>query len=282
MAFDVHTAQKRGASAASGSSTGGRPQARPPRRTDVGGGDGGGQWPQWAVPQLLAAAAIADGVRGERGLVLPAELYRRWFNPVLGPGASTGRPLAGVYRSAHAGSAHRIERDGLAVVDRNDVVGRDGWWRTWNDRWLPTRSRAAGVRLLLSPRPERAGDLVRVITSRLRGAPVPWLLAVSTHPARLGRPAAATLYVQHSAQLPLDLLQELRPLLQDVTPPLTLPIVPGAGLAQTPGNGMSFGEHRCHLVALALRTAAARRDPLAAIADVFRMHSVDPAHPYRS
>jgi hypothetical protein len=231
---------------------------------------------------LYEAAGLATDLAAQSHLVLAAELYRRWFNPVIGSGAPVGRPLAGIYRAAHSGSAARLERDGIAVIDRNDVVGRDGWWRTWNAGWLPTRSREDAVRVLLSPRPERLADFVRTVTATMRSTSAAWLLACTTDPARLGRPAAATLYLHDAGALPSDLLAELRPLLREITPPLALPLAPGAGLAKAPGNGMSFGEHRCHLVALALRDAQARDEPLAAVADVFRAHRVDPARPYCS
>lgn len=273
MTFDVRTGLVRPARGDTRASTGGRHRAGPPRPVD---------WPDWAVPQLTAAAQIAEEVSSDGHLLLAAELYRRWFNPVVGAPASSTRPLGGIYRAAHAGSASRVERDGVTMIDRFDVVGRDGWWRTWNDGWLPTRSRAEGVRVLLSPQPEHLGEFVRTITRAMREASSPWLLACTTDPARLARLAAATLCVRNSAALPSSLLHELRPLLREVAPPLSLPVIPGAGLARAPGNGMSFGEHRCHLVALALRTEEARREPLAAVADVFRSHGVDPARPYSS
>jgi hypothetical protein len=273
MTFDVRTGQVLPDRAVEGRSNGGRRRARPSRPVE---------WPVWAVPQLTAAAELAEQVSADGHLVLASELYRRWFNPVVGPGAPSGRPLAGLYRAAHAGSASRVTRDGVVVIDRHDVVGRDGWWRTWNDTWLPTRSRTEAVRVLLAPRPELLGEFVRTVTGALRATRTPWLLACTTDPTRTARLSAATLYVQNSAALPDELTAQLRPLLREVTPPLSLPLVAGAGLAQAPGNGMSFGEHRCHLVALALRTAEARQDPLASVAHVFRQHRVDPARPYSS
>jgi hypothetical protein len=273
MTFDVRTGLVRPDRAEAGRSSGGRHRARPPRPVE---------WPSWAVPQLAAAAELAERMSSDGHLVLASELYRRWFNPVVGPGAPTGRPLAGLYRAAHAGSASRVTRDGVVVVERNDVVGRDGWWRTWNDGWLPTRSRTEAVRVLLSPQPGLLGEFVATITRFMRAASTPWLLACTTDPARVARLSAATLYVQNSAALPDGLVPELGPLLRENTPPLSLPLVAGAGLAQAPGNGMSFGEHRCHLVALALRTAEARREALTSVADVFRQHRIDPARPYSS
>ena len=43
---------------------------------------------------------------------------------------------------------------------------------------------------------------------------------------------------------------------------------------------MTFGEHRCHLITLALRHPSGARDPLRSIAAVFAAHGLDPAAPY--
>jgi hypothetical protein len=192
------------------------------------------------------------------------------------------RPLAGHYRTAHAGSASRIDVDGMWIVARQDVVGRDGWWRTWGDAWLPTRSRANAVRIMLSPRPDALAAFVRTVTATLLDEPVPWLLACPTDAQGLRRPASSVLYLPHVDALPAALLPALRPLLRTATPPLCLPLAPGAALAESPDNGMSFGEHRCHLLALALGTGRARRAPLRAIAEVFSSHGIDPSAPHRS
>lgn len=243
-------------------------------------------WPDWAHAQLRSAVSIAGRCGPTtRRAGLAGELYRRWFNPVIAPGIDVGQlrvPLPGLYRTAHAGSASRVVLDGVSVVDRQDVVGRDGWWRTWGEAWLPTRSRANAVRIMLSPHPEALARFVRTVTGALLEERMPWLLACPTDPQRLRRPASAVLYVPEPAALPPGLLDEVAPMLRSATPPLCLPLAPGVALAEYPDNGMSFGEHRCHLLAVALRTPGARRAPLQAIADVFASHGINPARPHRS
>jgi hypothetical protein len=44
---------------------------------------------------------------------------------------------------------------------------------------------------------------------------------------------------------------------------------------------MTFGEHRCHLISLALGLPRAPQEPLSAIAEVFATHGVDPSAPHR-
>jgi HopA1 effector protein family len=246
---------------------------------------GAGPWPAWARAQLLEAVSFKErvGARGH-GRALAAELYRGWYSAVVGRSVEFGRPnrpLVGTYRAAHAGSGSRILADGIALVDRHDAVGRDGWWRTWGDWWRPTDGRRHCVRVLLSPRPSAIAEFVGAVTAALLDASDPWLLACSTDLRRLSRSGSAVLYVPDVAALPAGLLALLRPLLLPTAPPLCLPIEPGAALAEFADNASSFGAHRCHLVSLALQRPAARLAPLETIADVFGCHGIDPAVPYR-
>ena len=125
---------------------------------------------------------------------------------------------------------------------------------------------------------------VAITTSALLNETEPWLLACPTLPSRLRHSGSAVLYLPSVDALPAGLLTALAPALRTDTSPLCLPLAPGAALAEQPGNGMTFGEHRCHLVALALaglvpRTSE-RQDSLAAIANVFSAHGVDPTRPH--
>jgi len=242
-----------------------------------------GPWPSWAVPQLRAAVEIATRAAARRdGADRAVSLYREWYSALAERPvgyAPWGRPLAGQYRRAHAGSVVKIRVDGVMVVDRHDVVGRDGWWRTWGEAWRPLRSRQQCVRVLFTPRADALVPFVNALTAGLRGAAFPWLLACPTDPRATRRSGYAVLHVP-DAELIADLLPDLVPLLEDTRPPLALPLAPGVGLAADPDNGMTFGEHRCHLIALALGRPGWRRAPLDTIADVFSSHGIDPAAPH--
>jgi len=125
-----------------------------------------GPWPGWARPQLAAAVAIAE--RAPDHLGIARLLYREWFSPLLGAAAApTARPMVGVFRAAHAGSGRRLRTGSVSVVDRFDLLGPDGWWRTWGTEWTPPRSRRGSVRLMLSPRVDRLPDLVRTEAYRV-------------------------------------------------------------------------------------------------------------------
>jgi hypothetical protein len=243
-------------------------------------------WPTWARPQLRHAVELAARIAGrQQRIALAPELYRLWFNPVVGRPVELGRPwrpLPGLYRTAHAGSSSRVVVDGVATVDRHDVIGRDGWWRTWGDTWRPTHSRQESIRLVMSPRPDALAQFVTTITGALLDEDAPWMLACATDPRRLRRTGAAVLHVGDPSVLSRRTLTALSPLLRATAPPLCLPVADGIALADDPDNGMSFGEHRCHLIALASRTTNFRRAPLRAIAEIFASHGIDPAQPHSS
>jgi hypothetical protein len=208
-------------------------------------------------------------------------LYRLWFSPVVPEvRPNRQRPLVGLFRAAHAGSRQRFRDGSVEVVDRFDLLGPDGWWRTWGDAWTPPRSRRGAVRLMLTPRIDRLTDLVSTVTEALLPTGLAWSLGCATRARRLARYGGAVLDVPSLDALPEGLLGALEPLLHPVAPPLCLPVGEGIGLAEYPDNGMTFGEHRCHLVALALRHPASGTDPLRAIAAVFAAHDIDPARPY--
>jgi hypothetical protein len=245
-------------------------------------GPAAGPWPEWAVPQLTAAVGLATTAADRTSVA--ALLYRNWFNPVAGDtwGLPAWTPLAGLYRAAHAGSGSRVQRGTLSVVARQDVLRTNGWWRTWGEYGIPPRGRRGSVRLMLTPRPDCLTDFVRTVTDRMLAGRTPWSLACATDPWRIARTGCAVLDLPSLDDVPSDLLTKLQPLLRPAAPPLCLPLAPGVGLAEYPDNGMTFGEHRCHLVALGLRHRRRSRDPLSTIASVFSTYGIDPAAPHRS
>jgi len=245
-------------------------------------GPAAGPWPEWAVPQLTTAVDLAATAADRTSVA--ALLYRNWFNPVAGDtrGLPAGTPLAGLYRAAHAGSASRVQRGTLSVVARRDALRTNGWWRTWGEYGIPPRGRRGSVRLMLTPRPDCLAEFVRTVTDRMLAGRTPWSLACATDTWRIARTGCAVLDLPDLEDVPDGLLAEVQPLLRVIAPPLSLPLAPGVGVAEYPDNGMTFGEHRCHLVALGLRHRRRSRDPLSTIASVFSSYGIDPASPHRS
>ncbi len=238
-------------------------------------------WPGWARTQLgQAIDLVAAAPQSVNTAVL---LYRTWFNPPLDAPIllRRRRPIAGVCRAAHAANRMRTIRDGVPVLNRHDVVGADGWWRTWGSCWTPPRRRRNSVRILLSPDPARLGELVEAVTGALLDSDVAWSLSCATTSARARRAGAAIIALPGLNALPDGLLGALEPILQPVAPPLCLPLTPGAALAAYPDNGMTFGEHRCHLIASALRHHGPQDNPFDVIGRAFVAHGIDPAAPHR-
>jgi hypothetical protein len=269
--------------------TGGKDGSRPPDESFVAGrpaattsvGDvAAGLWPGWARVQLEQAAHLASAV--DERTSLAGLLYSDWFTAVAGEVERPSRPLGGLYRAAHAGSSRRIRRAGISVVERHDALRDGGWWRTWGEDWTPPRTRRGSVRLLFTPRPDRLADFVSIVTGRLIDHDSDrWSFACSTDARRIARRGSAVLDLPGFECVPTGLLDELAAVLRPVVPPLCLPLSDGVGGAEYPDNGMTFGEHRCHLVALALRHPSAAHDPLRKLAAVFNAHGIDPQHPYR-
>jgi HopA1 effector protein family len=246
------------------------------------GGAAADPWPAWARPQLETAVALAQPA-GDR-VSVAGLLYREWFNPLAGETEALRHspPLAGIYRAAHAGSSARIRRDDVSIVGRNDVLRIGGWWRTWGEQWTPPRTRAGSVRLLMTPRPDVLAEFVATVTGRLLNEMTPWSFGVAIDPRRIARYGCAVLDLPSLAAVPDGLVDDLEPLLRPVVSPLCLPVAAGVGVAEYPDNGMTFGEHRCHLVALALRHPVSEKHPLRTIAAVFAAHGIDPAAPHRA
>lgn len=237
-----------------------------------------GLWPTWAREQLDRAVTIAGAATGHTSVA--RLLHREWFTARVVELRPVPRPLAGVYRSAHAGNALRSRRGELSVLGRYDLIGPDGWWRTWGESWTPPRTRPGSLRLMLTPRPDRLGELVATVTGALLKARTPWSLGCTTDPRRMARLGGAALDVGGLDDLPSGLLDDLAPMLHPVIPPLCEPVAAGVGAAEYPENGMTFGEHRCHLIALGLRHPSSGRDPLGLIAAAFTAHGIDPARPH--
>jgi hypothetical protein len=177
--------------------------------------------------------------------------------------------------------------DTLIVLDRRDALAMHGWWRTWGEQWDPVRPPADAIRIYLSLRTEALATATTEITSTLIDTDEPWLLKIALDPAALRRADAAVLYLPPDSVNRLSdelwrLLRRIRPMLRSSTAPLTHQIAPGVATAEEPGDGQSFGEHRCALIARALNRAAASWAPLTAIAEAFLDAGVDPAAPHRS
>lgn len=146
------------------------------------------------------------------------------------------------------------------------------------------------VRVYWNVGAEDAPALVAGITRLLNVARVPFRFKVPSHPDRFMRADSGVLY------LPSDRIADAWPALKKVhstigsrlrahLSPLIKPIARGVGAAHDPGDGSSYGTHRCARMAAALLSEAAVTAPtpaarLAAAEAHLRSDGIDPERPW--
>jgi hypothetical protein len=113
--------------------------------------------------------------------------------------------------------------------------------------------------------PEGAPLWIRRLTASFNQAQIPFHAKVLNDPAMYQRADAGVLYVERSdvsaalALLPA-LHREVVAHLRAATPMFTKRLAHGLSVAEDPGNGKSFGQHRCQLVAEGLVRAYERQE----------------------
>jgi hypothetical protein len=110
------------------------------------------------------------------------------------------------------------------------------------------------VRVYWHVRADGAPRLVRLLTSFLNDARLPFLLKVVDHPDRYLRCDAGVLYLRsgewaRAAATVARVHAAVRGALRDVTSPFTKRLARGLAVAEEPLTGESFGMHRCRLLA---------------------------------
>ena len=162
-------------------------------------------------------------------------------------------------------------------------------WQAWGPRWTPAMNQFGSdlVRLQLSVAPTTALHVLALVTQRAGGWNHPWRLTSSALDSQLATPEATSLCLPVESLPELrheiaDLVEELRPFLALGVPALTLRIGRGAALAQNPGDGFSFGENRCRLVARAVlgNMRSHHREQISRTMAEFADAGVDPERPY--
>jgi len=172
-----------------------------------------------------------------------------------------------------------VERDGLrlrapACDVRGDGPGGEaevrrttelfgaspGFYTALGDAY--DRPDVALARVYVNVTSAAAPGLVAALTRRLNLARTPFRLKVLADPRAYGRCDAAILYVgEHDASSALEqtlvATTALRPPVASRVPALTRPVAPGVAFAEDPGDGRSFGESRCRLLAEAVLEASA-------------------------
>ncbi|MBO9553913.1 T3SS effector HopA1 family protein [Cellulomonas sp.] len=206
--------------------------------------------------------------------------------------ARPGEPPRAVVRGDHTHPPTSDRRglppvpgEAVRVRERRDAPPTEGWWRTWGPGWNLLTPPTGLTRLYLAPEPEHVAALVREVTTATRSLTVPWMLKVAEHRAALARPDAMVLYLAQDLATVLDALAArvvaaTAGRLRAASPALTFALAPGLAAAEDPGDGRSFGEQCCALVADALVHDPAGDDPIARVAHTFAAAEIDPAQPY--
>lgn len=156
----------------------------------------------------------------------------------------------------------------------------------------PHAAEGVTVRLYWHLTSPAAPRLLAAISLLLNGAAIPFRAKVLSSPQAYRRADAGVVYLaRDDFPRARGLLQrihaEVRGGLRDEVPLFTKRLAPGLGVAEDPGNGLSFGQHRCRLLARALWAAhqdgrADARSNRQAIEAVFREERLDPEAPHLS
>lgn len=145
-------------------------------------------------------------------------------------------------------------------------------------------------RLYWNFRPEGVPKFVEEITTKFNNDQLPFRLKCLNHPNQYSRHDSAILYLYKSDyQRMRKTLEDIHagclPYLKNAVPVFTKPLSLGLGLAEDPLEGISFGIHRCRMIAEGLIRAFERgnrslNERLSIVESCFHENSIDLAAPY--
>ncbi|WP_269936632.1 T3SS effector HopA1 family protein [Arthrobacter sp. HY1533] len=215
-----------------------------------------------AVGQGAGGVVVARGAGGRARALL-----RGGYTHVAGSGR-TGLPVQ--------------PGEDVVAVPRSGGVTSEGWWRSWGCGWDPRTAPEGTTRVYLSPAVWELPSLVGALTVALEEHAEPWMVKVAAHAESLGRPDAVVVYLASTAAFGAIGECATGRVQDHAGPPLTGPLSPGVAWAQDPGDGRSFGESRCSLVAAAMLRSLDGDDQsfLRAAAEEFTAAGLDPAAPH--
>ena len=146
------------------------------------------------------------------------------------------------------------------------------------------------VRLYWHLTAETSIRFINMVTHLLNSNEIPFRVKVVSNPALYLRADAGVLYLKDTSFS--DSLDALKELYRDISsglrasvPMFTKLLAPGLAFAEDPGNGESFGQARCKLIARALWNAYVRGvkiqdERVAEILLEFRSQRIEPALPF--
>jgi len=141
------------------------------------------------------------------------------------------------------------------------------------------------LRLYWNLAPEAAPTFIAAATSALNALGEPFRAKVLADPGTYARADTGVLYFERRAFPRLrGIVREIHSRvaagLRPEVPLFALPLAPGLGAAEDPGDGMSFGQARCRTAARALWQAflsgrSGEEDGVAALAEAYRAEGLD-------
>lgn len=202
--------------------------------------------------------------------------------------------LLDITLSAVPASARVAPRTRLADVDMPNTrrSSSPGFWSLFGVRHPLDDDEDQIIRLYWNVCAAGGPLLVEALAGGLDATGVPFRLKLLSRPHDYnGRCDAAVLYIGRrwwpTAAEPIRMAyRALAPLLSAATPLMSRALAPGLGYADDPpGGAMSFGQHRCRLVAAGLLDAAragiTRNDAVAEhVEGHLAMAGIDPARPH--
>jgi hypothetical protein len=131
---------------------------------------------------------------------------------------------------------------------------------------------------------------VAAVSATLNQLGIPFRAKVLNDPSAYQRADAGVLYIDrrfcHGAREAITQIHRtVSPHLRPEIPLFTKSLAAGLGLAEDPDNGLSFGQHRCQMIAEALWQSFTQLDPdgdtrAATLASVFQQAGLNPLQPY--
>jgi hypothetical protein len=222
----------------------------------------------WQIVQVLSSGQIVATRAAVTRLAWPGE-----FMSHSGPGIAPqpGAPIS-------------------LFAPRGSTTMQQGFYFAFGEALTDWQDQEGIVRIYWNVRPAGAALLIGQLTTALNRFAIPFQFKCLDNPAAFPRTDAAVLYIARRLfRIAAQLISEFTPVLADAlsptTPLFTKPLGPSIGLSEDPGNGESFGRHRCRLLAAGVLRAHSAGDAsvagrLAAVRQVFGENGFSLAAPY--
>jgi hypothetical protein len=178
----------------------------------------------------------------------------------------------------------------MAKAARPGIWAADGFVHLLGSAAAEPYDQIARVRLYWNLTHPGAGPLVGEIEAALERRAIPFQFKCLAAPAAYTRSDAAVLYLARvhfplARELVAGVRQRVAAWLRPSTPLFAKPLAPGLAVAEDPGDGSSFGLHRCGLLAEAIMEATRIDRPSAddvgrALEAAFRRRGLSLAAPH--